>query len=1048
MTTLAFRKPLVVYFCISAFLLLSSVVRAQTLKEIAVDDGRFVASNPLTAGWEESIILPNKSPCTIHQLRIYYTGGTGPDTVRIVGDAGESAIPPTQYCWSYNTIGNPIVVDVGESGWKTINVSNISIGGYDRIIVQHRVYPGGPHWGMDAAQGLVLTSFVYDPITPNADFYNIPGIYYRARGDFMVRTSVAYAFPDSTGASLPMPPAQFRDVTTISGISGANGAVIKSAMASIADIDADGFDDIVIGGSNLFSNNGDGTFTRRQATLGGHGTVWADINRDGFPDVFAAANGAGDKLFLNNGDWTFRDVTANSGIVNDAPSVAPLWLDFDADGFMDLFIANGRTESGGSEVYFQDRLWRNKGDGTFENVTTESGIAQGESSPYHDCWGATLCDFNNDGRTDIFVATYRLAPDRLFRNNGNGTFSEVSQQTGIRGMATSVPSYYGHGMGADWGDVNGDGLADCAVGNLGHPDSRAQYSNPSLIWINDGTQFEPKIQSNGGVGFREFNAGMCFIDFDNDGDEDLFHGKISYDAYGSGPDKPAMLYKNTNAEFRDVTWQHGLFIHGAWTGVRIDFDRDGDVDLLCASSSEHVKLFRNDVAGSGNSLTIQLDAGTSNQMVKGAYGSRIVVHAAGRQIHRWLPGSLLSGRAAQMSHDMFVGLGSAIADSIDVYWPNGTLTTHRSIPTNSVLLLTPNGKSQLRMLHRPRQTWPPNQSSGLSSPAVLRWICPSQVVVMISKDPKMENADTIFSGSADSITYNGEANTVYYWRISVQEDGAKHFQTPIWRFTIGKASPSGVILLSPADSALSVHIQPLLRWTRASLVEHYPTPITYTAELSTHPNFVTDISRFFHSLSDTTFNIPASSALEPSTLYYWRVKADAFGAASPWSNTHSFTTYSTPSVPTLINPSDGSMLEGLRPTFTWTQTHDADTFEVHVDTNSSFATAIPRFRTDTIYTPIVPLKSGRTYHWRVRGINSVGIGPWTPVNTFVPLDPNSVHFEFAAPDVGTIRAMDLLGRTVYEGSTATFLGNGVYRGLFFIVPINGKGAARPVWLSR
>jgi hypothetical protein len=121
-----------------------------------------------------------------------------------------------------------------------------------------------------------------------------------------------------------------------------------------------------------------------------------------------------------------------------APTVTPLFLDYDRDGDLDLFIANGRSESNGQEVYFQDKLWRND-NGTFTDVTTESKIALGERSPFHDTWGASVVDVDNDGWTDIFVATYRLAPDRLYRNKRDGTFEEISVASGVQGMPTTEP---------------------------------------------------------------------------------------------------------------------------------------------------------------------------------------------------------------------------------------------------------------------------------------------------------------------------------------------------------------------------------------------------------------------------------------------------------------------------------------------------------------------------------------------------------------------------------------------------------------------------------
>ena len=534
----------------------------EVVDTIFVDNGTPAGSNTIRVAWEESVILDPGRPCTLLRARIYYASA-GSDTVRITGDAAEGTIPPTQYCFSYNTLAR-IVVNISAPGWHEIDLTpyNIRLGGYDRVVVQHVLNTGVSAWAQDAGQ-TAITSFLYDPLTPNPDFFNIPGLFYRASGDYLVRLVISY---DDT----PRPPT-WTDVTTSMRLVDGFDVRLRSDVATVADINGDHWDDVIIGRTAFINMQGQ-RFERRDLGIEGSGTVWGDLDGDGDLDCFAlVANGSAgiyDGIYENDGNGYLTDRSEGSGLDNDAPTVTPLLFDFDHDGDLDIFIANGRQTVNNNEVYFQDRLYRNDGDFVFTNVTDQSGIADGEPSPYYDTWGASLVDVNQDGWTDIFVATYRLAPDRLYINNGNGTFTESSQSTGCIGVPTAATGYYGHGMGSDWGDMDNDGDIDLFVGNLGHPDQRGQFSNPSLVFRNIGTSTSPSFQNwynlddqgvleFSGVTFKEMNAGMCLGDFDQDGTLDLYHPQLSYDMYGQGANRPAHFYLQEGGRFVDRTSELG-----------------------------------------------------------------------------------------------------------------------------------------------------------------------------------------------------------------------------------------------------------------------------------------------------------------------------------------------------------------------------------------------------------------------------------------------------------------------------------------------------------
>jgi hypothetical protein len=650
--------------------------------------------------WEETVILPTAGPCSLTQLQIYFDGSApGTDSIWIVGDPSAGALPPTSNVWSYNALAAPVVVNYdGRPGWDTIDVSALGVhyDGYDGIVIQHRLKENGPWFGVDA-DGTGSFSVTYDPFNYPPGF-PVLGVYTLARGDYMVRAVVTYDYPSGNTSQKP-PAATLVDVAKSIGITDAAGKVLKSARVSVADWNADGWDDIAVGGA-FYQNRGDGTFQDVSATIGiaAGASVWGDYDNDGHIDCYAINGGDGDRIYHNNGNGTFTDVTAASGFSNPYPTVTPIWFDYNHDGLLDIFIANGRTESNGQEEYFPDQLWEGKGNGTFVRRTDESrmNIAEMAGSyggdQYLDCWGASVTDYNQDGWTDIHVATYRLAPDLLFKNNHDGVFEEVGEITGVRGVATADPHYFGHGLGTEWADFDNDGDMDLAVGNLGHPDSRGSVSNPSLIFRNNGAPYYDFAEVHAGMGlkFFEMNAGVLWLDLDLDGYQDLWHCQYSYSAVGANgePRRLSRMYLNEgpgkNFHLKDITWGTGPLVHGAWTAVRADIDRDGDMDIIVASPTDALKVFRNNVARRGRWLEFRLVGSPADKIPMDAYGTTVTVYSGDRKFLRELQGGGGGVTGSQNSNVLHFGVGDvAVVDSVVVRYQNGTARTFNQVATNA-----------------------------------------------------------------------------------------------------------------------------------------------------------------------------------------------------------------------------------------------------------------------------------------------------------------------------------------------------------------------------
>jgi hypothetical protein len=286
--------------------------------------------------------------------------------------------------------------------------------------------------------------------------------------------------------------------------------------------------------NSLLRNNGDGTFTDVTIQSGllsvdhpTHSAAWADYDNDGWVDLYVGHERTPSQLFRNKGDGTFADVSAKAGVNRVAFTKGVTWGDYDDDGYPDLYVSN----------YGEDNfLYHNRGDGSFEEIATRVGVEKPKWS--FPIW---FFDYDNDGRLDLFVASYYFAGGewvrpylglqrqgdsmKLYRNTGNGTFADVTQETGLdRAVAA---------MGANFGDVDNDGFLDFYLGT-GAPTYTALM--PNLLYRNHDGKYFVDISSSSGTGHLQKGHGVSFADLDNDGNEDLFEnlgGAVPGDKYNS-----------------------------------------------------------------------------------------------------------------------------------------------------------------------------------------------------------------------------------------------------------------------------------------------------------------------------------------------------------------------------------------------------------------------------------------------------------------------------------------------------------------------------------
>ena len=510
------------------------------------------------------------------------------------------------------------------------------------------------------------------------------------------------------------------DVTAAAGLTfrhnnGADGRKLLpetlGAGCAFLDYDADGWQDILlINGMDwpghkrqrstlrLYRNNRKGAFTDVTRAAGldvemyGMGVAVGDFDNDGFPDVFVTCVGQ-NRLFRNTGKGTFVDVTRASGLAGrEAFSTSAMWVDIDRDGFLDLFVCNyvrwsaehdvfcsldGKQKSYCTpEAYRGDTCWlfRNRGNGTFEDVTATCGIFDSSSKSL----GVALIDHDRDGWPDLFVAN-DTQPNKLYRNLRNGTFRDVALESGV---ALSEDGKARAGMGIDVADFDNSGRVGAAITNF-EGEMIGLYRGQS-----DGTYQDAAIHAGVGVPSRNsLGFGCVFADLNLDGTLDLIvaNGHIDdtvRNIRGNvGHAQPPQLFLNQgNGTFREA----GSLAGGGFAQPKVgrglahgDFDGDGDVDLLMTTNNGAAVLFRNDVAAGNRSIRFRLVGTTSN---RDAIGASVRAFHGGATQSR----TVRSGSSYLSQSELPVTFGVGRRDRIDrvvITWPNGATQEFKDIAT-------------------------------------------------------------------------------------------------------------------------------------------------------------------------------------------------------------------------------------------------------------------------------------------------------------------------------------------------------------------------------
>lgn len=486
------------------------------------------------------------------------------------------------------------------------------------------------------------------------------------------------------------------------------------------DYDNDGWLDIfLLSGSRLegsaatnrlYKNNRDGTFMDVTAKAGLTRSGWAsavavaDYDNDGFDDIFITYWGQ-NVLYKNNGDGTFTDVTAKSGLLTPGNGwhSGCTFVDYDRDGKLDLVVGRylvfdlkSAPQPGSAEnCIWKDvavncgprglphggiSLYRNNGDGTFTDVSAAAGFSKSTGSYV---MTTVAADFNNDSWPDIYAAC-DSSPSLLFRNNRDGTFTETGMESGV---ALNEDGREQAGMGVGIGDYNLDGQLDILKSHF-TDDTSILYRNTG-----DGNFIDQTIPSGLGVETRFVGWGAGIVDLDNDGDPDLFLGtghvypEVEKVVPAYPYRTPRIVFRNLgNGKFEELTAEAGPGVaarHSSRGCAFGDFDNDGDIDILIMNMNEPPSLLRNDVSGGANWLKVKLIGTKSN---RSAIGARVTISYGNRRQTQEVCSQ--SSFYSSSDHRLHFGLGPISKADLVIRWPNGATERIMGVGCNRIVTVT------------------------------------------------------------------------------------------------------------------------------------------------------------------------------------------------------------------------------------------------------------------------------------------------------------------------------------------------------------------------
>lgn len=482
-------------------------------------------------------------------------------------------------------------------------------------------------------------------------------------------------------------PQTLQDISTSSGVGTGN----SNATISWGDIDNDGFLDLLASGK-LFKNNQNNTFTDITAAAGINTAFFRnnfiDMNNDGKEDIlFLSMTPADNVVYINNGNSTFTKTQLNlTTPAFDFISTISI-ADVNNDKYPDMFVGQLRNMSSGNALpnYF---FMNNKNNG-FVDSTKKFYPA----TKLSETRGSQFVDFDNDGDLDLYVSLYRNAQDEFWRNNGNGTFTDICVSKGIDKNGNG---YSNHGSGCDWADYDNDGDMDLLLPQLCHGSNLALGQATTTIYKNSGApNYTFTKATSTGIQYEETHAGAHWGDINSDGLQDIFTS-----AFYTCRMSDIYVQQSSNT-FQLKSWDYGIHnVSGETDGTFVDFNNDGKLDLACGDNTYYLRVFKNNSVTTNNYVSVNLVSTSGNAM---AIGAKVELQAGGKVYTQYqIPNH---GALMNKSNRLFFGLGTAATiDKITVSWPNGTVNGEEfstGLTINSSITLTEGSGTNVTSVEQP-----------------------------------------------------------------------------------------------------------------------------------------------------------------------------------------------------------------------------------------------------------------------------------------------------------------------------------------------------------
>ena len=616
---------------------------------------------PSTQEQWEAVRFELEHPATIHAVRVRLTalGDLREDdehTIGLYGDFGYNGFDFDQ--WNPLWEGTRCGADIVRDEWVTFALQEPIILDKPGLIyaANHRLDARSPR--LVFAQNRSEECAAWDDCHsawnfPQLDPFLHNGPSFPLPYNYSVRLLVEYhdQLPERT---------QFTSVDDLS----------LSNRSAWADFDGDGWEDVAVNGPKLYRNvTADGTpgfvDITEQVGLGeANGSpIWGDLNNDGCLDLVVF--GGREQIFESDCSGGFVDVTQRSGIDDrqtelscsgepneHASTQAVALFDYDGDGWLDIYLGNGECWRHDHGVYYSDRMYKSRGDGTFVDLSGARGFPTARTYSR----AIAPADYDNDGRVDLLVGNYRLQRNFLFHSQGEAV-SEVGSQAGIAG--DNVQGRYGHSIGAVWTDLNGDEHIDLIIANLAHP-RFYHFSNRTKVYLGQPDDTFRDVSTESGIPFQETHSVPAAADFNNDGRVDLAITAVY-------PGRPTdFLWGRGDGRFVDARYGSGIETYNGWGAAIADVDNDGDPDLGLD------RLYINSGGDGGHWLQVRAIGLLGNGGVnRAALGAMVRVEGGGRSFLRQVSGA--NGQGGQDALTLHFGLGDVSEiDRITVHFPGLT----------------------------------------------------------------------------------------------------------------------------------------------------------------------------------------------------------------------------------------------------------------------------------------------------------------------------------------------------------------------------------------